>query len=184
MSPSGYMVEAFMSKDVLADEMPYIQKCSFSCNFSINQGSDWGPRLTQWAASIAIGTRYRPDTWGCVELMGYKPEIEIKDCNQEGPRLEFIFPGQALKIYIKDPERIMDAGRLDMIPAYAGIAGSTGRKKINLIETEKGSGLFCASINTKANMNSATEEALLIKPGDILFIEYSKLYEYFARQDL
>jgi hypothetical protein len=173
-TPTGYIVEAFMSKDVLADKMSLHPKMQISCNFSINQGADWGARSTQWSASRAIGTRYRADTWGCIELMGYKPGIEVKDYNQEGEKSEFIFPGQALKIYIKDPERIIDAGRLEMIPAYIGIAGSDDRKKINLVETEKGSGLFCASVNTRANRSTAIEGALKADPGDILYIEYSK----------
>jgi|GEM_PF-7066052 hypothetical protein len=174
ITPAGYIVEAFLSRDVLAVKSALHPKMQLVCNFSINQGADWGPRSTQWSASRTVGTKYRPNTWGCIELMGYKPEIEVKDYNQEGSKSEFIFPGQALKIYIRDPERINDASRLELIPAYIGIAGNEEKKKINLIETEKGSGLYCASINTRDNENTALEEALFVKPGDILYVEYSK----------
>lgn len=179
-TPTGYIVEAFLSKDVLPKNVALHPKKQFVCNFSINQGSDWGPYSSQWSASRAIDSRVRPNTWGCIELMGYKPEIEVKDYNQEGPGgkgSEFIFPGQAVKIYIKDPERIFDSSSREIIPAYVGIIGNDNKKKINLIETEKGSGLFYASINTKSFENSTMADALLVRPGDILFVEYRKYNE-------
>ncbi len=177
ITPDGYIVEGFLSKEAFPKKTELHSKMQLVCNFSINTGSDWGPASTQWSASRAIRSRYRPNTWGAIELMGYTPEISVKDFNEDSYNSDYIFPGQAIKIYIKDPERVSNPHTVELISAKVGIAGSPDEIRINLAETEKKSGIFCASINTRSITGEMAKEGLPVKPGDIIYIEYEKYNE-------
>lgn len=176
----GYSVEVFIGRSVLARPI-LLPGQILAMNVSVNLGNNGNDDNWQWSASKAIGTWFKPDTWGDVVLLGADATLRFTavdatdaadstDSSDAPP--EWLLSGQPLGLEISDPDMNLRTDLRDRIAATVGVEGQADRTLVILEETAVDSGIFRASVDTVSFLTVVDDHTIAARPGSIIVLTY------------
>lgn len=172
----GYSVEVYISRDALIKPI-LLPGQVLALNVSVNLGRHADSKIWQWSSSKAIGTFAKPDTWGDVVLLGADAKLRFFDATtadsaDDEAGIDFVLPGQALGLEVKDADMNIREDIRDRVPASLGVEGGGDRLFVILEETGPSTGVFRASVDTAAFLAEADDHTVAARPGDLLCLTY------------
>ena len=170
LTPDGYSVEIFLSRDALVSPTlvpgKYIA-VNFSVNIDIGKGY-------QWSASQHIGTWQRPDTWGDLLLLGSDAKLRfIAPDLKSHQALEGIVPGVPVGLEITDADMNLNTLKVDRVAAELTCRGLGSSLFVVLRETGPNTGVFRASVDTQPYFMPPRENTLNVRSGETIEFTYS-----------
>jgi len=168
---NGYSVEVFIDRSALAKPV-LLPGQILAMNVSVNLSDRANHNDWQWSASKAIGTWFKPDTWGDVVLLGADASLRFTAADAPDTALEWILPGQPLGLEISDADMNLRADLRDRVAATVGVEGHSDRTFVILEETAVDSGIFRASVDTVAFLTVVDDHTLAARPGSIIVLTY------------